>query len=168
MTLFIALPASHQESAFVTLTIMAFSFRVLDVLYLVWKQSSVHIFLMDWERPQGMLLATASASESDASKAVLSPISIWRTYFVANEWNEIQSLRKISPMLVLVAVVLFLEVFGLRHLAEEAPTAYVTASVERYSAPHNRVLRFAMATTLYILFSSLLVSSQKNFVTALL
>ena len=147
---------------------MALSFRILDVLYLVWKQSSVHIFLMDWERPRGMLLATANTSELDASKAVPSPVSIWRTYFVANEWNEIQSLRKISPTLVLVAVILFLEVFGLRHLAEEAPTAYVSVSVERYSAPHNRVLRFAMATTLYILFSALLVSFQKNPVIALL
>ena len=39
-----------------------------------------------------------------------SPVSIWRTYFVANEWNEIQTIRKISPTFQIMAVLFLLEV----------------------------------------------------------
>lgn len=39
-----------------------------------------------------------------------SPVSIWRTYFVANEWNEIQTIRKINPTFQIMAVLFFLEV----------------------------------------------------------
>ena len=38
------------------------------------------------------------------------PVSIWRTYFVANEWNEIQTVRKINPLFQVLTVVFFLEV----------------------------------------------------------
>lgn len=38
------------------------------------------------------------------------PVSIWRTYFVANEWNEIQTTRKINPTFQIMAVLFFLEV----------------------------------------------------------
>lgn len=38
------------------------------------------------------------------------PVSIWRTYFVANEWNKIQTLRQISPTFQIIAVLFFLEV----------------------------------------------------------
>ena len=37
-------------------------------------------------------------------------VSIWRTYFVANEWNEIQTARKISNLFQIVLTVLFLNV----------------------------------------------------------
>lgn len=158
ISLFIALPVGYQGIAFITLAIMALLFRILDVLYLTWKQSNVDIFLMDWERPKGMILPANQNAESDTSKAIPTPVSIWRTYFVANEWNEIQSLRKMSPTLVLMTVVFFLEAVGIKHLAEEAPTGHVTVSDERYSAPHSRALRFALATLLYGLFAVVLVS----------
>lgn len=38
------------------------------------------------------------------------PVSIWRTYFVANEWNEIQTVRKINPLFQVLATLFFLEV----------------------------------------------------------
>lgn len=37
-------------------------------------------------------------------------VSIWRTYFVANEWNEIQTIRKINPTFQIISVLFFLEV----------------------------------------------------------
>lgn len=43
-------------------------------------------------------------------KSAAAPVSIWRTYFVANEWNEIQTVRKINPLFQVFAVLFFLEV----------------------------------------------------------
>ncbi|MEQ2207178.1 hypothetical protein XENOCAPTIV_008412, partial [Xenoophorus captivus] len=44
-----------------------------------------------------------------------SPVSIWRTYFVANEWNELQTIRKISPTFQIMAVLFFLEPIKIRY-----------------------------------------------------
>lgn len=49
-------------------------------------------------------------SGSGEAKSQASPVSIWRTYFVANEWNEIQTVRKINPTFQVIAVLFFLEV----------------------------------------------------------
>ena len=58
-----------------------------------------------------MLLTSNQNPESIATPTtVTAPVSIWRTYFVANEWNEIQSLRKLNPTLLLLLVLLFLNV----------------------------------------------------------
>ena len=47
------------------------------------------IFFVDWERPK------SKGSAGDGGEA---PVSIWRSYFAANEWNEIQTLRKINQI----------------------------------------------------------------------
>ena len=52
------------------------------MLYLVYSQINTNIFLVDWEKPK------------DTSSLVL-PVSMWRTVLVANEWNEIQTMRKV-------------------------------------------------------------------------
>ena len=41
-------------------------------------------------------------------------VSVWRTYLVANEWNELQTRRKINPALQAMIVILILKVF-LKH-----------------------------------------------------
>ena len=41
---------------------------------------------MDWEKPP---LVTKKSKEAGEP-----PISVWRTYLVANEWNELQTRRK--------------------------------------------------------------------------
>ena len=85
--------------------------QVIHIAYLVWHQCTVDIFLIDWERSRGVLLTTNQNPESIATPTtVTAPVSIWRTYFVANEWNEIQSLRKLNPTLLLLLVLLFLNV----------------------------------------------------------
>lgn len=52
---------------------------------------------------------------SGEAKSPASPVSIWRTYFVANEWNEIQTIRKIDPTFQVIAVLFFLEVSPTAH-----------------------------------------------------
>ena len=54
------------------------------MVWLLWFQSQVDIFLLDWERPR-----TGNQTGGD-NVITVAPVSIWRTYFIANEWNEIQ------------------------------------------------------------------------------
>lgn len=70
----------------------AFALRALSLIHLVIMQCSADIFLIDWERPRG----TSRAQDGKRNTEV--PVSIWRTYFVANEWNEIQAKRKINSV----------------------------------------------------------------------
>lgn len=92
--------------------------QVIHVSYLIWHQCAVDIFFMDWERPRGLLLSSnlsavprgTTPTSGTKPTSVATPISIWRTYFVANEWNEIQSVRKINHTILLVLVLLFQEV----------------------------------------------------------
>ena len=54
------------------------------MVWLLWFQSQVDIFLLDWERPR-------TGNQTGGENVVtVAPVSIWRTYFIANEWNEIQ------------------------------------------------------------------------------
>lgn len=69
---------------------------------MIWYQICVDIFLVDWERPR--------TAHHDDDPTQPNSVSIWRTYFVANEWNEIQTLRKTSLNFQLVASVFLLEV----------------------------------------------------------
>uniref|UniRef100_A0A672G498 Transmembrane protein 67 n=1 Tax=Salarias fasciatus TaxID=181472 RepID=A0A672G498_SALFA len=99
----VLLPLPAQEERFVTYIGCAFALKAIQFLHKFFLQVSVDIFLIDWERPR-------SKSTAGESKRETSPVSIWRTYFVANEWNEIQTIRKISPSFQIMAVLFFLEV----------------------------------------------------------
>lgn len=77
---------------------------------MIWKyfehfQVNVDIFFIDWEKPRryeqddskAHLLARqmSSTSRSESLKFIMAEarsnsVSVWRTYFVANEWNELQ------------------------------------------------------------------------------
>ena len=107
----------------------------------------VDIFLIDWERPRGKIAGSAGQM---AGKDV--PVSIWRTYFVANEWNEIQTKRKINPTFQYFAVVFFLEVVGFGNLATMDPqNQFQQTSQDQYYAPMSDVLRFALIASTFII-----------------
>ena len=58
-------------------------------------QCNIGVFLVDWENPR--------PGRSEV-------VSVWRTYFVANEWNELQVTRKSSISLQIVLVLFVLKV----------------------------------------------------------
>lgn len=87
-------------------------FQIVEVIHLIWRQSSIDIFFIDWERPRACSSMAQSRSQltSTVSDNLEQPVSIWRTYFVANEWNEIQTTRKTSLFFQLVLTVFVLKV----------------------------------------------------------
>lgn len=135
--------------------------QILHVLYLLWHQSNVDVFFIDWEKPRG--LVQPSNQKPDPAQttptSMMSPVSIWRTYFVVNEWNELQSIRRVNNTLVIVMVLLFAQVIGLERLAERDPSSNVTFDPNnRYSAPFSPILRFSITAIFFSLFAAILVS----------
>lgn len=80
--------------------------QIVEIVRLIWKQTTIDIFLVDWEKPR--ILSNQKPSGITATQK--QTVSIWRSYFVANEWAEIQTKRKISFPLQLLLTILLLKV----------------------------------------------------------
>ncbi|XP_061531241.1 meckelin-like isoform X1 [Phycodurus eques] len=154
----VVLPLPHQEKHFVTYVICAFALKVsqwtddpraseakaVQFLHKLTVQLSVDVFFIDWERPR--TTASRTAAGTTQQKRDLSPVSIWRTYFVANEWNEIQTVRKIRPTFQIMAVLFFLEALDFWKLTLRAPWPPSKVGTPSYSP----IVRYGLASTLWL------------------
>ena len=142
------LPTPSQEKLFLDLFVVVVVFNCVDVLHMFWSQISIDIFFIDWERPRGRVSEPTQAGEPGNLD---SPISIWRTLFIANEWNEIQTLRKVNPELQLFLVLFFLKVVGFEYLATTDPQSRFSADCTTdYVGEYSRVLRFAVLAIVFL------------------
>uniref|UniRef100_A0A8B9MMK9 Transmembrane protein 67 n=1 Tax=Accipiter nisus TaxID=211598 RepID=A0A8B9MMK9_9AVES len=144
----VLLPLPSQEEDFVTYVACAFSLKALQFLQLLVSQLTIDIFFIDWERPKGKVLKAVEGE--GVIKSAAAPVSIWRTYFIANEWNEIQTVRKINPLFQVLAVLFFLEVVGFSNLALMDSSSSLTRSSESFIAPWSRILRFGVSAALWL------------------
>ncbi|XP_051262375.1 meckelin isoform X2 [Dicentrarchus labrax] len=144
----VLLPLPAQEEQFVTYIGCAFALKAIQFLHKLILQVSVDIFFIDWERPRSK--ASRPVQATGEPKRDPSPVSIWRTYFVANEWNEIQTIRKISPTFQIMAVLFFLEVLGFSNLALRDPWPTLERSAQVYTPPYSLMLRYGLAATLWL------------------
>ncbi|XP_041455503.1 meckelin-like [Lytechinus variegatus] len=145
---YLLLPTSGQSNSFNSYVIVAFVLKFLDVLHLLIVQCRTDIFLIDWERSRGRMVQASSSSNTKASVA---PISAWRSFFVANEWNELQEMRRSNPVFQIMAVLFFVEVVGLKNLTTTDPQSSVNPTGDEYIGEYSEILRFGMASGLYIL-----------------
>uniref|UniRef100_A0A7N6FGU3 Transmembrane protein 67 n=1 Tax=Anabas testudineus TaxID=64144 RepID=A0A7N6FGU3_ANATE len=144
----VLLPLPAQEEQFVTYIGCAFALKAVQFLHKLINQVSVDVFLIDWERPRSKASRTVHAAGEP--KRDPSPVSIWRTFFVANEWNEIQTIRKISPIFQIMAVLFFLEVLGFSNLALRDPWSTLQRSSQAYTPSYSLTLRYGLAATLWL------------------
>ncbi|XP_028281184.1 meckelin isoform X2 [Parambassis ranga] len=142
----VLLPLPAQEEQFVTYIGCAFALKMIQFLHKLILQVSVDIFFIDWERPRSKTSRTVQGE----SKRDPAPVSIWRTYFVANEWNEIQTIRKINPTFQIIAVLFFLEVLGFSNLALRDPWSTLQRSSQDYIPSYSLTLRYGLAATLWL------------------
>ena len=107
----------------------------LGVLGRVYLQSTTDVFLLDWEKPR-QRPGQAGGPERE--------VSSWRYIFVANEWNELQTLRVADLDMTLIFAIFMLEGVKLRQLTTVQPahTLYVADNTE-YQAT-SLLLRFAL------------------------
>ncbi|XP_055066491.2 meckelin [Misgurnus anguillicaudatus] len=144
----VLLPLSAQEDRFVVYVGCAFGLKTVQFLHKLFVQLSVDIFFIDWERPRGK--ASKHVEGGGEGKSQASPVSIWRTYFVANEWNEIQTVRKINPTFQVMAVLFFLEIVGFSSLALRDSSSDLWRSTEAYTPPYSLILRYGVASALWL------------------
>lgn len=169
------------------LTQLYFLLQTVQFLHKLFVQLSVDIFFIDWERPRGKaskhvegnysvslmckcytfnpFLITyifynyvVMCSGSGEAKSQASPVSIWRTYFVANEWNEIQTIRKINPTFQVIAVLFFLEVRPTTHYSS------VPKHLQFASKPISKILKEPLEKHTIVLKTVLKVTWKSDFV----
>lgn len=142
-TVTVTLPPSggQVETDFIIYMSLAFALKVLELLHLLVTQLTANIFLIDWERPK---------DKSTSNSQGKSNVSIWRTVLVANEWNEIQTCRKQSPMFQLFMVLLLLEVVGLKNITAKDLNLDLNPAAGSYQAPWSIILRFGIAASMWL------------------
>ncbi|XP_075682080.1 meckelin isoform X2 [Rhinoderma darwinii] len=146
----VLLPLPDDENTFITYVACAFALKTLQFLHTLFSQLSMHIFFIDWERPKNKPLKSEGVPKSS-----IFPVSIWRTYFIANEWNEIQAVRKINPLFQVLVVLFFLEIVGFENLALRDSSSSLSRDVQDYVAPWSRILRYGVATALWLAIGGL-------------
>jgi len=103
---------------------------------IVWTQSQVDIFFIDWERDKhdrgrtredDVLDAVAEAEEGKAGrkkKRIRYPqVSAWRSILAANEFSEMQTVRKTSLYFTQLMMLFFLRGLSLEYVATPQPNA---------------------------------------------
>jgi meckelin len=90
---------------------LVLAFRFLAIVMAIFEQSSVDIFLIDWEQQPAPHLVKPSPYPKDN-------IVVWRSVFVANELNELQQdYRYVRPEATLLWFVFFIKALGWEELA---------------------------------------------------
>eukprot|EP00794_Sanderia_malayensis_P012250 gene12250-13512_t len=144
------LPSSAQQSLLRTILICGFCFKVIDILQLLYIQTTIDVFFIDWERPRGRIIEPGQAGGGGGNEAG-TPVSIIRTLFVANEWHEIQTLKRIKCTVQLIVVLFFLKVAGFEHLTTTDPISRFSVNTSNdYVGSASFVLRFAVTSILFL------------------
>jgi meckelin len=179
---YVFVPQPDQEDTFRALIVVSFVLKFLDLVHLMFVQTSYDIFFIDWERPKAELFngervnmitpltraeeksnPTGKDSTSPSQEAALAKdliargdlkeqgrISCWRSLFVANEWNELQTYRKINTNVQLMALLFLLKVINLEELTTADCNTAIYRDPNDYRAPYSGILRVGMAASMYI------------------
>ncbi|XP_053557068.1 meckelin [Bombina bombina] len=128
------------ETDFIIYVSVAFALKTLELLHLFVTQLSLSIFFIDWEKPKDKI----SSSQGKPN------VSFWRTILVANEWNEIQTHRKLSPLFQIFIVLLLLEVVGLKNITARDLNLDLNPATGTYLASWSIILRFGISACMWL------------------
>lgn len=139
--LYLVLPIKTADTSVLYLLLVAVvACQALFIAKEMYKQLTMDIFIIDWEKSRGKIVSTHEQNPTSA------PVSIWRSIFMANQWSSIQLYRRINIECTLIITVLLLEGFGWRNVACSQP------SINAQDAKTiNVVLLFAVDTMIWIL-----------------
>lgn len=151
---FLFLPTTEEEYLIKQYLISAFALKVMHLVYIMYEQMTIDLFLVDWEKPRARntIPHPKLSKKDDVEETTLNdqPVSIWRIYFIANEWNEIQTLRKINLAYQLVSMLFFLKVLGFEDYATYE-TSFLSDYIMEHQSPPSYVCRFAISISIYLL-----------------
>ncbi|XP_023223370.1 meckelin-like isoform X2 [Centruroides sculpturatus] len=159
--------------------------QFLQLIHILSVQCTVDIFFIDWERPQvhGLTTKLTSPKSNERSTGEVSAalntkkdkingeknldspaVSIWRTYFVAKEWCEIQCLRRVQLGFHLMAVLFFLKGIGFENFAHADPLTNFSSENVHINVPYSFICRFSVGSCTYIILATVQINS-KNLLT---
>ncbi|XP_071443264.1 meckelin [Hetaerina americana] len=142
-----------------TYIIVSFSLKCVEILHMLSIQGSMDIFFLDWERPRPMGTNFFKESDRSGKKSLIGggdtsfmshPVSAWRMCFVANEWNELQAIRKTSTLFQIIGALFFLKVIGLENWASSHPDLRIYPTSMIQESPVSLLFHIAVGIIVYI------------------
>jgi meckelin len=124
--------------AFTTTLQSMFFLHLFYCLVLIYRQCNADVFFLDWE--------PAVSNKNSNGK-----VSVWRSIFVANEWSEMQTMRKIDPHFTLFWLVFFLIGLGQENVATMQPNV---GNLAANNSPINPWLRFGNTVFWWLVLSA--------------
>lgn len=137
---------------FTAIFALVFTGQAIRIMEIVWKQTHLDIFFVDWETKRGPLMETNMDNlERGAKRQDLkyAPISIWRKIFMVNEWSEMQTLRRVYLPFNLVILVAIMEAGKLKNVATARPSESNLSDGDL-----NPILQFAHSVFWWLILSS--------------
>jgi meckelin len=110
---FMMIPEDAGLEKWKTVVTVAVITQAAYIAYILYRQTTNDIFFLDWEKPRWSLEGVGDKNPT--------PVSVWRTLLVANEWNELQTIRLSSLELTLTTLLLLLYGFDLGGLGAFTP-----------------------------------------------
>ncbi|GFS38579.1 hypothetical protein TNIN_398981 [Trichonephila inaurata madagascariensis] len=186
--IYTVLPTQVQEDFLSVYIGIAFALKAVHLIHILFVQCSIDIFYIDWERPRvrassvSARVATTSKNVAETStgadtkkssgnllkatpdkiNAEMAGVSIWRTYYAANEWAEIQSKRKTSLCIQLFGVLFILNVLGFESSTLSALKLNVPPEDVHKYVPYSTCCRFALGVLVYLSVAILQVVVRKG------
>ncbi|KAI8826206.1 Meckelin [Fimicolochytrium jonesii] len=108
--------SSGDLSTFSAVGVVALCCYALYILKELHAQCTADIFFIDWEQSKGRILRSG-----DEGKARLAPVSVWRSIFLMNVWDDIQTHRLVNIELNLLAMFFILDTLQVRYAATPQP-----------------------------------------------
>ena len=112
------------------------------VIYKIVEQVNADVFIVDWERPKGML-----------SNGKEHAVSMWRSTFLANEFNELQTFQGYRLLLSMLISVCFLEGTQYIQASRSVPDSPTQSLV---FAVYDPILRVAVVSFFWVVVSVVL------------
>ncbi|TPX32052.1 hypothetical protein SmJEL517_g04744 [Synchytrium microbalum] len=99
-----------------------FTLQLIYVMREVYGQCTIDVFFIDWEKSRGKSFDPIDPVHSSRARAAA--ISVWRSIFVANQWNALQIYRRLNIEFCLFWVYFILQGCGVRYAATPQPDIY--------------------------------------------
>ncbi|XP_053680358.1 meckelin [Anopheles nili] len=153
------LPPLEAQNVVEVFIYVAFALKIVKLIRVFFCMANVDIFFIDWERPKifdignmgqrlHQLDTPSIASSTNTKPTSHDSVSAWRNYFIANEWQELATRRKISMFAHLVLLVLAFVILGFENWASNAFHLHVHRNDEFLGSP-DKMLFLAVAMLIY-------------------
>ncbi|GIL75629.1 hypothetical protein Vretimale_15152 [Volvox reticuliferus] len=137
---FLMLPDGDLENFKITV-ILAIVGQSLGLLWMLWRQLRTDVFFIDWERARKILSKEGTREEP-------APVSCWRMLMVANEFNELQTVRVTYPAFTLLMMVMILE--GANVIASADITPDASDYRDYFGVTTSIILRFGVEAFFFL------------------